>query len=80
MTLEAKNEADRNGLTILFPKQMLQIFPIVLALVKVGNTLETLLNKICQLIYALLKSIQQYKEFSKVLKQNEHYIYEFWKQ
>ena len=25
----------------------------------------------------LLKSIQQYDEFNKVIKQNEYYIYEF---
>ena len=27
----------------------------------------------------LLKSVQQYNEFNKVIKQNGYYIYEFWK-
>ena len=28
----------------------------------------------------LLKSIQQYNEFKKVIKQNGQYVYEFWEQ
>ena len=73
-------------LKILIPTQMLQRLPIALAQVKAGNASENLLNKIRQIIYSLfqekkfLKSIQQYNEFNKVIKQKEYYIYEFWEQ
>ena len=40
-------------LTMLTPKQMLQILPIVLAQVKAGSTSEKLLNEICQIKYSL---------------------------
>ena len=63
---------------------MLQRLPIAPAQVKTGNTSENLLNKIKQIIYSLYqekesnsKSIKQYNEFNKVIKQNGHYIYEF---
>ena len=63
---------------------MLQRLPIALAQVKAGNTSENLLNEILEIIYSLYsrkrnywKSIQQYNEFNKVIKQNEYYIYEF---
>ena len=65
---------------------MLQRLPIALAQVKAGNTSENLLNESRQIIYSLdrereisKKSIQQYNEFNKVIKQNWYYIYEFWK-
>ena len=45
---EAKHE---KRLKILTPKQMLQILPIALAQVKVGNTSEDLLNEFRQIIY-----------------------------
>ena len=73
-------------LKILISTQMLQRLPIALAQVKAGNASENLLNKIRQIIYSLfqekkfLKSIQQYNEFNKVIKQKEYYIYEFWEQ
>ena len=73
-------------LKILIPTQMLQRLPIALAQVKADNASENLLNKIRQIIYSLfqekkfLKSIQQYNEFNKVIKQKEYYIYEFWEQ
>ena len=38
---------------LLTPKQMLQRLPIALAEVKVGNTSESLLNEIRQIIYSL---------------------------
>ena len=41
---------------MLTPKQMLQRFPIALALVKVGNTSGNLLNEICQIIYSLYQA------------------------
>ena len=61
---------------------MLQRLPIALSQVKAGNTFENLLNEIRQIIFFLYrekevtkKSIQQYNEFNKVIKQNEYYIY-----
>ena len=73
-----------NGLNILlFSKQMLQRLPIVLPQVEAGNTSENLLNEIHQIIFLcikqkkLLKSIQQYNELNKVIKQNRYYIYQF---
>ena len=49
------------GLKILTPNQMLQILPIALADVKVGNNIESLLNGIRQIIYPL----HQLKETTK---------------
>ena len=63
---------------------MLQRLPTALAQVIAGNTSENLLNEIRQIIYSLYrikevtkKSIQQYHQFNKVIKQNRYYIYEF---
>ena len=62
---------------------MFQRLIIVLAQLKAGNTSENVLNEIRQIIYSLhqeknlLKSIQQYNECHKVIKENEYYIYEF---
>ena len=62
---------------------MFQRLIIVLAQLKAGNTSENVLNGIRQIIYSLhqeknlLKSIQQYNECHKVIKENEYYIYEF---
>ena len=62
---------------------MLQRLPISLAQVKSGNKCENLLNQIRQIIYSLYrekevtKSIQQYNQFSKFMKQNGYCIYEF---
>ena len=41
------------GLKILTLKQMLQIFPIALAQIKVGNISENLLNEIRKIVYSL---------------------------
>ena len=49
------------GLKILTPKQKLQRLPIVLAQVKAGNNLESLLNEIRQIVYSLYQS----KEITK---------------
>ena len=64
---------------------MLQRLPIALAQVKADNTSENLLSEIRQIVHSLYrakknywKSIQQYNEFNKVIKQNGYYIYEFW--
>ena len=64
---------------------MLQRLQIVLAQVQAGNTAGNLLNEICQIICTLYrgkernyeKSLEQYNEFNKVIKQNGYYIYEF---
>ena len=53
-----QNETEGKGLKILTPKQMLQRLPIALAQVKAGNNLESLLNEIRQIIYALYQSKQ----------------------
>ena len=78
---EAKHEV-KNGegrpsdvvtqLKILSHEQIVQRFPIALA----GSTSENLLNEIRQIMCSLYqaktitKSIQQYNEFNKVIKQN----------
>ena len=55
----------------------------MLAQVKADNTSENVLNEIRKIFIVyiaekkLLKSIQQYNEFTKVMKQNRHYSYEF---
>ena len=54
------------GLKILSPKQMLQIFPIAMAKLKAGNTSENLLNEIRQIIY----SLYQAKEITKKIYNN----------
>ena len=63
---------------------MHQRLPIALTQVKAGNTSENFLNEIRQIIYSLSqakeiteKTIQQYNEVNKVIKQNGYYIYEF---
>ena len=56
---EAKTKAKAikgTGLKILTPKQMLQSLPIALAQVKVGNSSESLLNEMKQIVYALYQS------------------------
>ena len=85
MLSEAKCKAEyEKRLKILSPKRILQRLPIALAKSKAGNAFENLLNGIRQVIYnfrikqkKLLKSIDQYKELNKVIKQNGYYIYEF---
>ena len=61
-----KNKAERKGLKILTPKQMLQRLPIALAQVKAGNNSENLLNEIRQIIYSLYQS----KEITKKVDNN----------
>ena len=64
------------GLKILTSKQMLQRLQIALAQVKAGNTSETLLNEICQIIYYLYQTKEITKKVcnnimeSMVIKQN----------
>ena len=48
--------SDHSYLKILTPKQMLQRLQIALALVKVGNTSENLLNEIRKIIYSLYRA------------------------
>ena len=62
---------------------MLQRLPIGLAQIKASNTSENLRNEIKQILYSMYrqkmlpKRLYKYNEFNKVIKQNEHYIYEF---
>ena len=53
-----QNKAERIGLKILSPKQMLQRLPKAIARVKAGNNSENLLNKIRQIVYSLYQSKQ----------------------
>ena len=83
-TLEFHKGQKGKGIKILTPKQMLQRLPVVLAQVRAGNTSENLSNETRQIIFfasrprSYQKSIQQYNEFNKVIKQNGNYIFEFW--
>ena len=52
----------REGMELLTLKQMLQRLPIALAQVKVGNTSESLLNEIHQIIYSFVSSKKSYYE------------------
>ena len=60
-----KQKKDKR-LKILTPKQMPQRLPIALAQVKAGNTSESLLNEIRQIIYFLHRA----KEFSEKVYNN----------
>ena len=51
---EAKHKG--TALKILTPNQMLKRLPIALAQVKAGNSSESLLNEIRQIIYSLYRS------------------------
>ena len=53
-------------LKILTPKQVLQRLPIALGQVKAGNTYESLLNEIKQIIYSLYRT----KEITKTVYNN----------
>ena len=70
MILEAKNQAIEEqfgkGLKILTPNQMLKRLPIALAQIKAGNTSESLLNEIRQIVYSLYRS----KEITKKVFKN----------
>ena len=61
---KAKHEG--KGLKILAPNQMLKRLPIALAQIKAGNNLESLLNKIRQIVYYLYRS----KKITKMLYSN----------
>ena len=54
------------GLKILTPQQMLQILPIAISQVKVGNSSENLLNEIRKIIY----SFYQPKEVTRKVYMN----------
>ena len=67
MLSEAKYKAkDGRGLKILASKQMRQGLPIAVAQVKAGNTSESLLNEIRQIIYSLYRA----KEITKKVYNN----------
>ena len=57
------------GIKILTPKQMFQRLPIALAQVKAGNSSESLLNKIRQIVYSLYQSKQITKKlYNNIIK------------
>ena len=60
------NSTQGRGLKTLTLKQVFQRLPIVLAEVKVGNTSESLLNEIRQIIYSLHRA----KEITKNVYNN----------
>ena len=60
------NSTQGRGLKTLTLKQVFQRLPIVLAEVKVGNTSESLLNEIRQIIYSLYRA----KEITKSVYNN----------
>ena len=69
MILEAKilaREQEGIELKILTPNQMLKRLPIALAQVKAGNSSESLLNEIKQIVYSLYRS----KEITKKVYNN----------
>ena len=63
---EVNNQQKGKGLKILTPKQMLQRLLMPLARVKIGNTSESLLNEIRQIVYLLYQS----KEITKKVYNN----------
>ena len=59
---------------------MLQRLPIVLAQEKPGNTFESLINEIRQIIYYFSRAKEITKKYIKIMnsiRQNGYYIYEF---
>ena len=60
---------DRSELKILATKQMLQRLPIALAQAKAGNSSESLLNEIRQIVYSLYQSKQITKKvYNNIIK------------
>ena len=68
MILEAKKIVKQEGkeLKILTPNQRLRRLPIALAQIKAGNSSESLLNEIRQIVYSLYRS----KEITKKVYNN----------
>ena len=62
----AKEEQEGKGLKTLTPNQMLKRLPIALAQVKAGNSSDSLLNEIRQIVYSLYRS----KEITKKVCNN----------
>ena len=64
-----QNETKGIGLKILIPNQIIQSFPIALAQVKAGNSSESLLNEIRQIVYSLYQSKQITKKvYNSIIK------------
>ena len=63
---EGKGANEGERIKILTPNQMLKRLPIALAQVKAGNTSESLLNEIRQIVYSLYRS----KEITKKVYNN----------
>ena len=51
------------GLKILTPKQIFQRLQIALAKIKAGNTSESFMNEICQVIYSLCQVKETTKKY-----------------
>ena len=77
-----KNKTEGKGLKILTPKQVLQRLPIALAQVKAGNTSESFLNEIRQIVYSSYQSKQITKKVYNTIYihqciKNGYYSYKF---
>ena len=59
-----KGSIHGRGIKILFPKQMLQRLPILLAPVQASNTYENLLNKIRKSLYSFFQPKQISKKYT----------------
>ena len=64
-----QDETKETGLKILTAKQVFQRLPIALAQVKAGNSSESLLNEIRQIVYSLYQSKQITKKiYNNIIK------------
>ena len=76
---EAKIKATKEtGLNILTAKQMLQRIPIALAQVKAGNSSESLLNEIRQIVYSLYQSKKNHKKGIQLHNRIYSVMYKKW--
>ena len=64
MVSETKNKTTKGReLTILTPKQMLQILPIALAQVNAGNNSENVLNEIRKIVILCINQKKSLKKY-----------------
>ena len=57
-------EKSQEGEALITPNQMLKRLPIALAQIKAGNTSESLLNEIRQIVYSLYRSKEVTKKYT----------------
>ena len=63
------SKQEGTGLKILIPKQMLQRLPISLAQTKAGNSSQSLLNEMRQIVYSLYQSNEIIKKvYNNIIK------------